>query len=359
VDEVIPLVLSEMTVQPQATSYATGNQTFEYVFDTVRRRTSALREFAKLANSEVGSIFIYKDATNGETLKFDARYTRQQRSSGATLNNTMVDLVTDYGGLFANRSRVTAFPREIDSAATTVLWELQREISLLPGETRDDLFGKYRDPAGGSTSVSGKDMVNPVSSTDYLMNDTSGGGGADLTSDLSVTATFGANGVSFSLTNNNATKTGYITKLQVRGKGIYFFDPVVSIVEDASSISSYGLQEYQLSQEYQDNPLQSRSVADYFLDRLSVLREDVKSVQFIPNSSASLMTAFLSLDVGDRFTLQETVSGISSDYFINGATLRITKKGIAFVSWIPELADTTVYWILNTSKLNTDTTLGW
>jgi hypothetical protein len=38
--------------------------------------------------------------------------------------------------------------------------------------------------------------------------------------------------------------------------------------------------------------------------------------------------SFLVLDIGDRFTYQETVSGINEDYFINGVNFEIYANNV-------------------------------
>lgn len=69
-DEVIDTVLAEMGINPQATELGTGYETFPTVFDKVTSKTTAYSEFAKVAASELGQVYLTKDRTNGETLVF-------------------------------------------------------------------------------------------------------------------------------------------------------------------------------------------------------------------------------------------------------------------------------------------------
>ena len=359
IDEVLPLITAEMAIPPLSTDYATGVESFAYVFDTVGSRTPAMSEISKAAISETGYVYAAKDGVYGETLKVDARYTRISRASAGTITDTESNIKTKYGKNYTNKIQARSYPRRIDAAATTVLWALQRTLTLNAGETRDDLIGNFTDPDGGGSRVSGTDMVTPLVTTDYLMNAQADGGGADLSADLAVTASYGANGVRWTITNNNAA-VGYVTKLQCRGKGIYLYDPVTSEDENTAGVALHGEYVLSIDQKYQDNPLSSRSMVTYFTTRLSTFRNDVQEVTFVPSESAALLTLFLSLDLGDRFTLSETISGISAqDYFINGIDFTIYPGGIVTAKWIPELADPSRFWILGTSRLGIDTIPAW
>jgi len=362
IEEVVALLLAAIPVAPLSTDYGTGTDTFPYAFDTLGTATRALTEFQKLALSEGGYIYIHHDDTYGEVLKVDGRYSRWERTSGVTLDNTMVELDTSYGAQFANKLQVTANPREVDAAATTVLYSLPKAMSIAPGTDNTATFsGKYRDPTGGSKQVSGKDLVSLVATTDYLMNSAEDGSGDDLTAYLDVSGcTYGANATEFVLVNTG-TLTGYITKLQVRGKGIYFYDPQIVQVEDAALTASHGEYLLNIDQKYQDDVNASASAANYWLTRQKTPREDVLSVTFYPKYSSALMAAFLALDTGDRFTLSEDMTGLSAqDYFINGVNITINGERNITCQWIPSpLADNESYFILDTSLLDSTDVLGY
>jgi len=346
-----------MPIPPLNTDYDTGQETFSYVYDTLTGKTRAIREFQKLANSEFGYIYVKRDA-DGEQLTVDARYTKSVTTSSGTIDDVMMGMSSAYGANYANRVKVTSYPRQIDAAATTVLASLQKTITLTTGESVT-LVQKYRDPTGGSNMVSGTDMVSPASTTDYLMNAAADGGGADLTADLDVTANYGSDGVQWILVNNNAA-TGYVTHLQCRGKGIYFFDPTASIQEDSTGIDLHGEKETSVDQQYQDNPLASDAAAQYWSIRLATLRDDIQGVTYNPNRTQALMDLFLSADIGDKFTLSETVTGLSSEiYLINGIDFEIAPSGFITCTYIPFLAIGESFWRLSYSQLDISTTLGY
>src|SRR5688500_5063339 len=63
IDEALTLILARLSLQPEATDFDTGSFTFPAVFDNVQRKTMALSEFTKLANSELGYIYPRQDGT--------------------------------------------------------------------------------------------------------------------------------------------------------------------------------------------------------------------------------------------------------------------------------------------------------
>jgi len=82
-DTALGIIVPAMPITPLATSYDVGNSVFPTAFDTVTVRTKAYTELAKLAQSEPGYIYVKKDATNGETLVFEASdYRNGLRVSG-------------------------------------------------------------------------------------------------------------------------------------------------------------------------------------------------------------------------------------------------------------------------------------
>ena len=87
--------------------------------------------------------------------------------------------------------------------------------------------------------VAGKDMVAPVAGTHYAFNSDPDGGGTNLNANLDVTVTYGANDVSYELTNTGASN-GYVTLLKAVGKGIYIYDPVSYVAKDDARITKYG-----------------------------------------------------------------------------------------------------------------------
>lgn len=397
IEEVVDLILDNMPVQPLNKSFSVGENTFPTVFDTVRDNTKALSEFTKLALSEPGYIYIRRNRTDGETLVVESKYTRNTDSEltkvpiskansgflvletgdyllledGSRIyldeiteidfDNNMLSLETQYGSNLVNRVSVKAYPRKVDSAATTVLFSLNTAISLSAGETKT-FRGTYRDPSGGANKVSGKDMVAPEATTDYLFNSKADGTGTNLTANLSVTAVYGSEGVEYTLTNNGSA--GYVTKLQARGKGIYIYDPIQYISEDTTSINSYGYMPLTVEMKYQDNPYEAITVADTILQQDKDPRTVVDTINLFANYNELLMFAFLYLDIGDLIHVKENQTGIDNFYYIQAVEFSIQAGGVIKYSWTVKdaLSLSTIYWTLDTvgkSELGTTTVIGY
>ncbi len=397
INEIVPVILSGMPVQPQNTSFNTGQATFSTVFDTVRENTKALSEFAKLANSELGYIYLKKDKEFGETLVVEGRYTRSENNeltsvtttklrvnSGNLLteegtyllledggkiildevevisfffDNNMTGLETSFGSNLANRVSVKSYPRYVDTS-NQVLFSLNNPISLSPGETKT-IRGTYKDPNGGAR-VSAKSVETPVSGTDYQMWSNSNGTGTNLTANLTVTALSGVSDIEYTLKNTGGT-SGYVTLLQARGLGIYLYDPVEYVTQDTDSINTFSYAPLTLDMKYQDDPYTAASVADVILEQDKEPRQILNKVNFLANYDDFLMKAFLHADIGDLIRVRETQTGIDGYYHIHGVDFEILQGGVIYFSWIVKeaISFNTDFWVLGTSTLGESTILGY
>ena len=237
-DEIFTTIYSDITTQPANTAVATGQETFAYSLDNLRDESeSALGAFQKLALSELGQIFARRDATDGETLVFEDRHARVTNTAVAhTFNGSLSGMrVSRSRGQLWNRIQVTTHHRRVDAvAADQSLFALADAIPEVGVNETISPFGPYRDPTQEAARVGGTEMITPAANTDFTINSQADGGGSDLTGDFTVTASFGANGVRWTITNNG-TVTGYVTKLECRGKGVY--DYARAIMESVDSAS--------------------------------------------------------------------------------------------------------------------------
>jgi hypothetical protein len=68
-----------------------------------------------------------------------------------------------------------------------------------------------------------------------------------------------------------------------------------------------------------------------------------ENVMFFANKDINKMYSFLLLDIGDRFTYEETVSGVSSDYFINGVTFEVHANNVIKFGYKTKAAELEVF----------------
>jgi len=397
IDEAVPLVIANMPIAPISTDYNAGQDTFPYIFDSMQDKTIALQELAKLAHSELGYIYIKHGAAADEILVVDGRYTRTAEDIKEVPVLDDINLALEDGNLLAledgtelildtytedveftsdntaigmesgryyyNEVKTKVYPRKIDAAATSVLFNLEHYITISAGETVT-ITGRFRDPDQEAVSVAGLDMVTPVATIDYLMNTASDGSGSDITADLTVTVTYGANGAEYELTNNNAS-VGYVTKLQARGKGVYIYRPVEYGAEYSTGINADGRQTLYLDMKYQNNPLAGESFAENILDIYSQKRLVISGLEYYPNRNNTLASAFMFCSVGDRIHVAENDTNQENDFIIHSIDFKIIPKGVVACRYglmSESLLPASDFWRLGTvgkSELGVTTKLGF
>jgi len=363
-EEVAALIVANMPVAPDTTDYGTGQDTFATVFDTTRSTTRALTELAKVTQSELGMTWVTTSSTVGHVLHTRGRNGFQAVASSATFTDAdIVGAEIEYGADYYNEVVTETYPRRVDASATSVLFSLDRPVTVGAGATVN-ISGSYSDPDQKAVEVSGIDMVTPVATTDYLMNTAEDGSGTNITANLTVTATYGANGVDYALANSYGS-TGYVTKLQARGKGVYTFSPVTYSAEYSTGITAHGRRTLRIDMPYQDNPLVGVDFAQTILDAVKSAGLRVTSITYEANKSAALASAFVALNIGDRITLQLSDYSISMDAFITRVDINVSEGGLITCTY--GLLDEALtlagsYWILDSasySQLDETTKLGF
>ena len=365
-DEIITLLVNNVPRSPEATSIATGRDTYAYALDTTRddRPNSILQELARVSISELGYFYVRSDGT----AVFEARFDRVELNDDTTLNNTMSGLeMTVTRDTLLSRVQTIVHPRTVDASAQ-VLYRLQTATEI-PINGTVDLIGGFTDPNNRASRVGGTSMVTPVATTDYLANSASDGSGTNLTASISVATSFASNAARFTITNN-ASVTAYVTKLQARGIGVYDYEQTVGEAEDATIATDFGEQVATLDMHYQTSVSVGVDAARYLLELYSAsdigvwylgtvgsselgittqlayrVQTTVGSVSVLP-TTAALQTQILARDIGDRIAVVETVTGISKSFYIQALDLEVAAPGIPAVTWSLAPADTTVYWKL-------------
>lgn len=270
----------------------------------------------------------------------------------------------NYGKYLANEIRYTTYPTYVDETATSVLFSLNSPIYIEAGGERTNLLGRYRDPNGGAARISGKDMVTPVASTDYLFNTAADGSGTNLTAYLQVTANYGTEGVNYTLKNTHSTLGGYVTRLNARGRGIYTYDPVTLMIEDGASKAIHGTRTLNLDLKYERDISTAYTFASIHLNQYMTPVTSIEKLKFCASRDAYAMATFLALEPGSKFNLYEQLAGASGDYFVNGIDIEIMPGNVIYCSLIPASAANDVYrfWYLGEvgkSELGVNTFLGF
>jgi hypothetical protein len=107
------------------------------------------------------------------------------------------------------------------------------------------------------------------------------------------------------------------------------YDDAIAAASDATSISNYGYRELSFDLPYQDSVYIATDFADAILGRYKNPYTDIKSVGFWANTNSTLAGYAVLRDIGDRITLTETVTGLSSkQFFINGVEYEYRQKNL-------------------------------
>ena len=375
IDEAVTTILSRLSLQPESTDFDTGSFTFPAVFDNVQRKTMALSEFTKLANSELGYIYVNQDGTlRVENMlarhgwraldeitipalwivSTDKNYLTLEDGLGFLLLETGGKILLDEGTLEAavtedaslaadaegynillaedgllNASIIRAHP-VITDTSLKVLYKLGTPVYIPAGQTAP-FYAHYTDPSGLS-QVSGTNMQTPVATTDYLANTAADGSGTNKTSDVVVTATYYGDTVYYSI-DNNATIGVYITFLQARGYGIYYGNSIESIKDDATSQADYGYFPFQFDMKYQKDAYLANMYGLAVIEEYKFPKSRITKMNYLANLNKNHLMSFLMLTIGSLILGTEDRSNISNHYYITDRAFTIKQGGIIHVEY--------------------------
>jgi hypothetical protein len=363
-DQLFTTLYSLIDSPPANISIASTTDTYALSLDDTRDEAiTVLTEFAKLAGSELGFVYIKRDTTQGETLVFESR---TQRAAKQT-NSWIVDdrRLREFKAArtrddIRNHIKLSLHPRRLDSAATAVLFSIPplvvsastpSTLLYVAGAMYPDFIFPYRDEEQKGQRIGGRNMIAPVATTDYTANSAADGSGTDLTANFTVMVTFGGNSAILSVFNRGPGDA-YLTKLQIRGQGVYSFENMVIEASDTASINMYGENEMSFDMPYQNSVFVASDAAYYLLNRGTKARQRPEGATFFANRDPDAMTAALVLEPGDRIGVAESTTGVFSTvepegYFIAGCEWDLMTPGRIHVRYRLMPADNEQVWILD------------
>lgn len=368
-DTAISTIIAVMPLKPMVQDLFASDYKFPSLFDAVSTETTAYEEFNKLIISEIRYCYLKHDKVYGETLKleeFDQRkgtntlsavpkmkvdcgfilqagnatdYILQAGSADKlipnlvvpnSINNIASGVEAVHGDNVINRVIINTYPKVIDTVPV-VLYKLgHTPLKIASGATKK-IKGIYTNPNGGK-EVSGVGMIDPVATTDYLMNTRKDGLGIDITANLVIVCTYSSARPNYELTNTY-TQLGYVTKLVARGCGIYQDDVLSSTIEDTISQELYGVQKETLEQPYQQDTDVGNLVASRIVEWHRKPHTIINKITFDANHSTFAMQAFLTTDVGSLVQVIDTLYGINDYFYVQGVNLIIYPAGRVTVTW--------------------------
>jgi hypothetical protein len=357
--EALQLVLNDIPNVPNLDFDTTNPVTFPTVFDVSKRDTTAYAEISKIVVSAMGYAFISREGAltyesneyrNG--LRTLEQYAAPSANSGAQLNQTGGYRLLQSGGkmlinqtytpIFTdntqgmeieytadnviNRITVVANPRVVGTPASVlanIATTGDRQL-IGPLETKEFTL-RYRDPSNPDAQVTGKDMIDPVVTTDYLMSANQDGTGANLSANLTVTAVHSAQNSVITVVNTVGVK-GYLW-LQLRGTPISVNDPIEDVQEDTVSLAAYGPHEITIDQKYVVELDKGPGEAAKVLLANKDVHKILRSISYTCNDG-NLLGIFLSMEIGHVIHVVDTYNGIDGNYYIDGYHYEIQPGGI-------------------------------
>src|SRR5262245_20385876 len=173
-------------------SIDTGVESFPFAFDGGSGQGLMVREaLQQICMSEFGYAYRKGDLLTGNVFVFE---NRSRRVNNPPVLTALTD--ADIVALDAPASRddvyrtvrINIHPMKVDTA-NVVLYSLDATTTTTIGNGETiTIIGPYRNPDNEDQLAGGMDMVDPVPTTDYLMNVSSDGLGTDLTSGFTVFA---------------------------------------------------------------------------------------------------------------------------------------------------------------------------
>lgn len=359
-DLVLSAIVARVPVQPVATSYDTGSDTYPYALDTSRQENSnVLTEGQRLMQSEYGRLYTKADGT----LKMESRHSRSYSGTPTiTLQDADIrNFNVNYPLQVTNVVRAVAYPRAVDTGLTTIFSLNGTPPGISPGTTARFIC-PYVDPTQNSARIGATSVATPTSSDgDFVFNSVSDGSGTNLTSSFSVTSSIGADATLLKIVNNHASLVGYPTTLRIRGISLTTYKPITTIQTSTSSVDSYGQTTITLDMKYQSDSAIADALGNWIVGLWGQPRAYDCKVTFCPNSPLNTQDLFLAAFTYDIGTSVQVVEGVNGTFtrWIDGVEMVLLSGQILEVTWYLSYGDVGVYWRLDNAAfpLGTNTAL--
>ncbi len=204
-------------------------------------------------------------------------------------------------------------------------------------------------------------MTPLAPSTDYTVNERPDGSGVDYTNDPAFAfGTLDVRGAEIIIPmQNTATGALYATKLQVRGKAITVYDPLVQTQEDSASQSTYQKRTLAIDLPLSADANFAESLAYYLLDRFKAPFTALDQIA-IHNTPLIGSSNVFSVNLFDALAITDAQTGLSNvTCRVVGIALDITAQDFTLI-FFTERADDRIYWNLGVTgygELGTNTRL--
>jgi hypothetical protein len=258
-------------------------------------------------------------------------------------------------------NHVEATARTYDTASIATLWTHPETGSdsptLAPGEVKT-FVASYPNPDAGNSAMEVDAWTTPALTTDVLVNTASGGGGDNLTSQITVAASKTAERMAITLTNGS-TSDGFVTLLKARGTAVSTKNPCLVQAIDTASQAIYGERKYVVKTKFIPTTSEAQDWCEY---QMAVYGSPIEILSMtIASSKQDNIGQVMMRDISERITVVATndaALGINADFFIESERHNVTNGGTEHVTtWqlSPASGGYSQFWVLGTSVLGTST----
>jgi hypothetical protein len=398
--EVIQLILAEQSIQPLATEYNTCEDTFFSAFENQNEKINCLVEISKACLSEFGYAYVRHDTSNYEKFVVEGRKTRtgitsattisvstpielcgylQKEDSGkfqledgsgyikldeasvfnASFDNEQYDAVIQNGNDLYNSIEVNSINKTIGTVTPVKVWTQDygtyaTDQIFIKLDWRLDgtdnvyvgsiiLQGDYSIPSHSKFTCIG--LINPVGTTDYRFDTSVITASSTMTISNLYNSCVGTVDIYRNVGTNyygTVSSTYETIQLQVRGTPL-FQENVSQQFNGTASINDFGKSTLTIDMPYQAGTGIPGTIANALLTQYQDPVTRTENCMFFANKDMEKMYSFLILDIGDRFTYQETVSGINEDYFINGVNFEVHANNVIKFGYKTKAAELEVF----------------
>lgn len=333
---------------------ATGQTTFPSPY---WRNVDAFTALAEIAYNELGGLLFV--APDGK-ITFQDRHYRPKHALDATITRAT--------------GMVLEYERRDDQVYKNATLQAAGVVEGVPGSQIWSLFPLPEQIAAGATlelpinyATPAKDVISPVSGTDYSATANQDGTGTDRTSDLSV-VTFDdyGGGAQWDIQNTGSSAL-WLQRAQIRGTPLQLPSHLSTVTRTASgSTSPFATSYVPAGFGLITDRVLLGSYAEYIVNRYKTPQPLLRLT--LQGATAALLTQMLSRQVSDRVKITDTgpawVSHVDDEFFIERVEHRMatddeTGQRLHETSWVMSNYLTDQFGVLDTSKLDVDAVLGF
>jgi len=330
-------------------------------------RKKAIDALRLVEEAEAGFV---KESKSGQ-IAFENRHHRITQTASTTSQATFSDAdgathtfeqISQTDPLSTIINHVEATARTFDTASVAVLWTHPETGSasptLAPGESKV-FVAEFPNPDSANNAMEVNAWTTPAATTDVLANSASGGGGTNLTGDLTIAASKTAERMEITLTNSATGSDAFITKLQARGTAVSTKNPCIVRAIDTTSQSSYGERKYVAKTKFIPTTSEAQDWCDY---QMAIYGSPIEILAMtIPASAQGNIGQSLTRDLSDRITVtasNDSKLGISADFFIESEKHQVSAGGKEHSTvWqlSPATGGYSQFWVLGVGVFGSDT----